>query len=139
MKHDRVVLDTSIYVSLILSKHLDDLVVWSKDQNISIYVSTDLLTELKRVLSRPHIRKNLTQPPADYIRFIKLLTQQQSIDLRFDRAPDIKDNYLFDLAYTVKSYYLVTHDKPLLNLKQVNKIKVISLAEWKKRVASTSI
>jgi predicted nucleic acid-binding protein len=52
------------------------------------------------------------------------------IDKRFDRAPDIKDNYLFDLAYSVKSHYIVTNDIPLLNMKQVNKIKLISLRDW---------
>ena len=53
---------------------------------------------------------------------MKDFSQQVVIDKRFDRAPDIKDNYLFDLAYTVKSFYLITGDKPLLNMKQVNKI-----------------
>ena len=132
MKPDRVVLDTSVFVSLILSRHLDELVVWNKDYQITIYTCSELLDELKVVLNRPYIRKNLTEPPAVYLRFIKSVTQEQTIDLCFDRSPDLKDNYLFDLAYTIKSHYLVTHDKPLLNMKQVNKIKIISLAEWRK-------
>jgi predicted nucleic acid-binding protein len=69
---------------------------------------------------------------ADYIRFIEAISESVIIDRRFDRAPDIKDNYLFDLAFSVKSHYIVTHDHPLLNMKQVNKIRLISLKDWKK-------
>lgn len=134
MKTDRVVLDTNVFVSLILSRHLDELVVWNKDYKTTIYTCPELFDELKDVLKRTHIRKNITESPSAYLRFIKTVTQQQTIDLRFDRSPDLKDNYLFDLAYTTKSHYLVTHDKPLLNMKQVNKIKVISLAEWRRLI-----
>ena len=132
MKADRVVLDTNIFVSLILTQSLDELVVWSKDYKVAIYICPELLIELKDVLSREHIRKNLTEAPAAYISFIESIAKEQTIDLRFDRAPDLKDNYLFDLAYTTKSYYLVTRDKPLLNMKQVNRIKIVSLNDWKK-------
>ena len=52
-----------------------------------------------------------------------------SIDKRFDRANE-KDNFLFDLAYTVKSYYIVTGDKPLLNIKRIGKIELITLVNW---------
>ena len=131
MKADRVVLDTNVFVSLILNQGLHELVVWSKDYKATIYTCPELLTELKDVLNRVHISKHLTEAPVVYIRFIQSITTEQTIDLRFDRAPDLKDNYLFDLAYTVKSYYLVTRDKPLLNMKQVNKIKIVSLNDWK--------
>jgi putative PIN family toxin of toxin-antitoxin system len=132
MKTDRVVLDTNIFVSLILSKRLDELVEWHKDYNTTIFVCPELEDELTTVLKRRKIKEKLTEPVAAYIRFIQTVTQSVSIDLCFDRAPDLKDNYLFDLAYTVKSHYMVTHDYPLLNMKQVNKIKIISLADWKK-------
>ena len=134
MKTDRVVLDTNVYVTLILSKRLNELVEWHKDQNTTIYVCPELIDELTIVLRRQKIKKNLTEPVSAYIRFISRVTESVTIDRRFDRAPDIKDNYLFDLAYTVKSYYIVTNDHPLLKMKQVNKIKLILLKDWKKLI-----
>jgi predicted nucleic acid-binding protein len=41
---------------------------------------------------------------------------------------------LFDLCYTVKSYCLVTGDKPLLNMKSVNKINILSITAYKKLI-----
>jgi putative PIN family toxin of toxin-antitoxin system len=134
MKTDRVVLDTNIYVSLILSKRLNELVEWRKDYNTDIFVCPELLDELSDVLKRQKIKRKLTEPVSAYIRFIKSVTIPVIIDRRFDRAPDIKDNYLFDLAYTVKSHYIVTHDYPLLNMKQVNKIKIVLLEDWKRMI-----
>lgn len=131
MKTDRVVLDTNVYITLILSKRLNELVEWHKDYNATIYVCPELIDELTIVLKRQKIKKNLTGPVAAYIRFISRVTESVTIDRRFDRAPDIKDNYLFDLAYTVKSHYIVTNDYPLLNMKQVNKIKLVLLKDWK--------
>ncbi|HLP50553.1 MAG TPA: putative toxin-antitoxin system toxin component, PIN family [Chitinophagales bacterium] len=136
MKTDKVVLDTNIFVSLIISKNLDLLVTWYKDCGVTIYVCPELIAEVKDVLSRDRIKVLLTEPVSAYLRFIKAVTTETEIDLRFDRAPDIKDNYLFDLAYTVKSHYLVTRDKPLLNMKQVNKIKLISLSDWVKLISA---
>ncbi len=123
-----------VYITLILSKRLNELVEWSKDHKTSIYTCPELINELTAVLKRKKIKKNLTEPISDYIRFINRITETVTIDRRFDRAPDIKDNYLFDLAYTVKSHYIVTNDHPLLNMKQVNKIKLIMLKDWKNLV-----
>jgi putative PIN family toxin of toxin-antitoxin system len=139
MKADRVVLDTNVYVTLILSKRLNELVEWSKDHKASIYVCPELIDELTAVLKRQKIKKHLTEPVAAYIRFINQITEPVIIDRRFDRAPDIKDNYLFDLAYTVKSHYIVTNDHPLLNMKQVNRIKLIMLKDWKKLIEQATL
>jgi putative PIN family toxin of toxin-antitoxin system len=131
MKLDKVVLDTNILISLIISRRLNDLIIWSLDYNVTIYICEEMTKELISVMRRKKIKKYLTQPIADYITFVNNAATNTIIDKRFDRAPDVKDNYLFDLAYSVKSYYIVTNDIPLLNMKQVNKIKLISLKDWK--------
>ena len=130
MKTDRVVLDTNIFISLIISQQLNDLVIWSLDYGITIYTCPELSDEISSVIKRQKVKKYLTQPIASYIKFVTDVSSNIEIDKRFDRAPDIKDNYLFDLAYSVKSHYIVTNDIPLLNMKQVNKIKLISLRDW---------
>src|ERR1700733_13116062 len=117
MKADRVVLDSNIFISLILNRQLDKLVAWHKDHDIDIYACPELFEELSHVLNRAAIKKNLQLPANDYIRFFRSISKEVTIDARFDRAPDLNDNYLFDLAYAVKSHYIVTGDKALLNMK----------------------
>ena len=85
MKSDRVVLDTNVYITLILSKRLNELVEWSKDHKTSIYTCPELINELTAVLKRKKIKKNLTEPISDYIRFINRITETVTIDRRFDR------------------------------------------------------
>lgn len=132
MKPDRIVLDANVFISLVLGKKLDELVKWHKDEDLDIYVCRDLIGEVEDVLNRDKVKQYLTEPVSEYLRFIRSVTKETTIDKRFDRAPDLKDNYLFDLAYTVKSFYIVTGDRPLLNMKQANRIKIISIADFRK-------
>jgi len=44
------------------------------------------------------------------------------IDQRFDRAADIKNNFLFDLAFYAQSSFVVTGEKRLLGMKHVGRI-----------------
>jgi|JI6StandDraft_1071083.scaffolds.fasta_scaffold56618_4 putative PIN family toxin of toxin-antitoxin system len=132
---DRIVFDTNFFISLFINGKLASFTKLIIDNNITIFVCDELLTELKNVLLRPKFKKHFNKKEIkDNIEFIKLISTTINIDQRFDRAPDSKDNYLLDLCYTVKSYYLVTGDKPLLNLKHIGKIQLISPAIFYKLV-----
>ena len=133
-KNDRVVFDTNIIVSLLLKENFEFFVDLKYLHESVLYSCPELLLEISNTLNYPHCKKYLNKPVKYYVDFVKDFSEQVAIDKRFDRAPDIKDNYLFDLAYTIKSFYLITGDKPLLNMKQVNKIQIISLAEFKKEI-----
>jgi putative PIN family toxin of toxin-antitoxin system len=81
------------------------------------------------VLKESRISKNLTEPAEYYLDFFKDFSTTCIIEKRFDRSADPDDNFLFDLAYTIKAYYLITGEKALLNMKYVNKIRIITLKE----------
>jgi putative PIN family toxin of toxin-antitoxin system len=133
-KLDRIVLDTNVIVSFIINQDADQLADWVAEYGITFYVCPELLNELKTTFAKPTIKKFLNEPIPFYIDFIESLCEVVSISKRFDRASDPDDNFLFDLAYTVKAYYLVTGERSLLNMKQVNRIQIISLAEFKRLV-----
>ena len=82
MKPDRAVLDANIYISLVLGKKLDELVKWRKDDGIEIHTCPELKVELEDVLSRARVKKYLTEPVSDYIRFIQSITKETTIDKR---------------------------------------------------------
>ena len=125
-KPDKVVLDTNILVSLIINQDTDQLADWVAEYGITFYACPELLQELRSTFAKPEVGKFLKAPVDFYIEFIESLCQVVIITRRFDRAPDPDDNFLFDLAYTVKSYFLVTGDRLVLGMKQVNKIRVVS-------------
>lgn len=71
MKPDRAVFDTNFFVSLIISKRLDELVIWAKDEHVDIYICQELSDELENVLNRKHIKQHLDESVTSYIKFIK--------------------------------------------------------------------
>ncbi|MEO8086303.1 MAG: putative toxin-antitoxin system toxin component, PIN family [Bacteroidota bacterium] len=126
---DRLILDTNVIVSAAISGRFEELIGLKALYDIEIYTCTKQFTELSTTFSKFSVRKFLVASPKKYIESFKTISSEVKITERFDRAPDPDDNYLFDLAYTVKSHFIVTNDKPILNLKQVNKIKIISMRE----------
>jgi putative PIN family toxin of toxin-antitoxin system len=123
---DRVVLDANVFISAIIKKKTDKLLLLPANYNIIINTCPELLDEVAGNLCEPHLIKYLNQPVKEIIYYLEEITHKVKIEQRFDRAFDKDDNYLFDLAYTVKSYFLVTGDHILLNMKQVNKIRIVS-------------
>jgi putative PIN family toxin of toxin-antitoxin system len=133
VKTDKVVFDTNYYIHLIINNKVEELVYFYIDFDIQIYTCKRQIEEIKDVITRKKISKYISSSQK-YLDFIQKITIETEIDERFDRTPDIKDNYLFDLCYTVKSYYLITGDKPLLNMKFVNKINILSITAYKKLI-----
>ena len=127
---DKLVLDSNIIVSAALNARFREIVELRTTYNIEIYSCAKQLAELDRTFVK--LAGNLKAAPEHYTRLFEQVANHVEIDERFDRSPDPKDNYLFDLAYKVKSYYLVTGERALLNMKHVNQIKVISITELRK-------
>ncbi|HYV94870.1 MAG TPA: putative toxin-antitoxin system toxin component, PIN family [Chitinophagales bacterium] len=84
------------------------------------------------------VKNPLAFNPKVYLDIIEKVLKMIEINLRFDRVPDVNDNYLIDLAFAAKSYFIVTGDKQLRNLKQVNQIRIISIAEWRQFLKSVT-
>lgn len=97
-----------------------------------MFFELTLLFELKSTLRKSYISAKLIAKKSSYLKVIQLITEHVIIDKCFDKIVDPDDNYLIDLAYCTKSYYIVSDDKVLLKHKQINKIKIISMLAFKK-------
>ncbi len=128
-KLDRVILDTNILLSKIINSEFEKLIDTILLHSVEVYTCEEQLAELQNNLSKPKISKFLNRNPSEIIEIIRDIFLNTIIDKRFDRANE-KDNFLFDLAYSVKSYYIVTGDKPLLNIKSIAKIELITYVDW---------
>ena len=130
----RRIVEARMEAPLTTTKELAEIVSLSSIHQLKVYTCTKHLAEIQQTLSKPKVKKYLSAAPRVFVETFRLSAELVEIDESFDRSPDPDDNYLFDLAYTVKSHYIVTREKALLNLKQVNKIKIISMAELRKTI-----
>ena len=104
--------------------------------DLTVLSSPYLMAELEDVLKRPKFEKTASIPGVNHIAIHHKLTSFHITMPRFDRSPDPKDNYLFDLAIQHNATHLVTGEKRLLALKEVEGVQIISLAEFKKLLSS---
>lgn len=130
MEKDIVVVDTCVWLSAVLSNKIDRFIKLSARHRVTVFTCPEMMDEITRNLFDSDYFLKHVKNQAGFLEEIRKLTFNQTIDKRFDRAADAKDNFLFDLAYTVKSHYLVTSDKPLLNMKHVGEIQLIAPAAY---------
>ena len=130
-KITRVVIDTNIWVSFLISnkyRKLDSLLLANK---IIILFSTEQLEELNKVSKYPKLTKyfpptaveDMNSNLAGYIDLVKVTSKT-------DVCRDPNDNFLLDLAKDGQANYLITGDADLLCLKAYSKTKIITLTNF---------
>jgi uncharacterized protein len=131
-RKNKFILDTNIWISFIGGNNLAILADLILSNDLIIYASPHLTNELREVLAYPRIFKRLKQPIDAYIEVhLALVTVFPTKPLYTD-SPDVKDNFLFDLALQSKVPRVVTGDKKILAVKDVKGVEFISLAEFKR-------
>lgn len=135
----RVLADTNIYISYLLSPHQDSFVLFLFDKIISgeitLLFSAPLLNEIEVTVKRkPYLLKKIRE--TELIRFIQLLKGvSEEIPFITTKIPvatrDPKDDYLIAYAILGKADYLVTVDQDLLVLGQVGKVKIVHSGEFR--------
>ena len=128
----RVVLDTNILVSsLLFGGELSELVSLLKQGKFIFLFSEETLSEFKRVL---HYSKfALTKEEIDYL-LKQVLPHAEIIKViyKFNKeiCRDKDDQKFLELAVSAKADYIVSGDRDLLSLKEINKIKILSPREF---------
>ena len=133
---DRVVIDTNNILSLFFAEEYDFFVYLKIQHGISLFTCSQQLDEMVAVMQYSKVKKFLRTKPNKLLKFFNEHSINIQVDERFDRVSDIKDNYLIDLAYTAKSFYIVTGDREVLTLKHVGRIQIISFTEFKRLIAT---
>ena len=130
-KITRVVIDTNIWVSFLISdkyRKLDNLLLGNR---IIILFSTELLEELNKVSKYPKLKKQFSPNAVEemifnlgsYIELVKV-TSKTNI------CRDPNDNFLLTLAKDGKANYLITGDTDLLSLYKFSKTKILTLTDF---------
>lgn len=131
----RVILDTNIWISYLISKDLEWIDNFFKQDDFDLIFSDRLIEEFLNVAKRPKISKyiksvKLTEIVEKFNDYGLLIETTSSIE----KCRDPNDDFLLELAIDGKANYLITGDKDLLILEQIDNCQIITLLEWKERI-----
>jgi len=135
MSEIKAVYDTNILVSAFIGKGAPyKALVAVFEGKVRLILSPDIMLELEDVISRPKFRYDEKQ-----IRKILTVIFQASQIVEPDIFLDIvkedpSDNRIIEAAISGGAKYIVTGDSHLLNLKEIDKIKIIPVREFLKLV-----
>lgn len=128
----KVILDTNIWISFLLGKRLSILREIVDMEEVDIYVSDELLAELRSVAFRPMFQGKIDFQSV--LNLFELINAKCKIIEGYEDAEsairDIKDLYLLSMAESIPADYLVTGDDDLLVLRNHLGTKIITFAEF---------
>jgi len=127
----KIVIDANVWVSFAIGKSMLYLRDIATHKAIEVIANLNLIEEVSFALQKPKVLKYISPDRARIalelmIETCKILENKQSYSL----SRDPKDDYLIDLAIANNAHFLITGDKDLLTLKEVAKVKIITLKDF---------
>ena len=132
MKQQKLILDTNLWLSLLISKKKIDFENLIIDKSIVLIYSEESLSEINDVVNRDKFRKYFSVEASNFvIHLFKTYGIHTNIISNITICRDPKDNFLLNLAIDGNADYLITGDKDLLILEKINNTKIITIADFK--------
>jgi putative PIN family toxin of toxin-antitoxin system len=133
MKSKKVILDSNLWVSFLISKKLVSIDKLIENEKIRLIFSDELISEFIDVVSRPKFKKYFSKADIeeilDYFDQYGILVNVIS-DVKVCR--DRKDNFLLNLSIDSKADYLITGDQDLLVLEKIEQTKILNFTDFLK-------
>ena len=128
---DRVVIDTNLWISFLLTKEFSKLDRVFADQSLVLLFSQELLDEFVEVARRPKFSKYLSLTDLqDLLQQIGLRAEFITTTSIATACRDPKDNFLLALSADGKATHLITGDKDLLDLKTYGETAIVTITEY---------
>ncbi len=126
----KIIIDTNLWISFLISGNYSQLDTIILERKCKLIFSEELLNEFLSVVKRPKFRKffesedieNLLEVIEDYAEFVDVKTEVSI-------CRDLKDNFLLSLAIDSMADYLITGDKDLLELVNIDKTKILTMSQ----------
>jgi len=137
MKSKRIILDTNLWISFLITKNYTDLENLIRSQNVVLIFSEELLEEFLEVTRRQKFLKYFSKRDTEKLlntfdKFAELV----EITSKLKICRDEKDNFLLDLAVDGNVDYLITGDKDLLILDRIKKTQILTYQEFFEKIVS---
>lgn len=132
-KKVKVVFDTNVWISIAMEKMLKDEFIQAK-QELTVYVSNDIILEISKVLLYPRIAEILKQigvREKEILRVIagncRMVTPKVCLHVIND---DAEDNKILECALASGAEIIVSGDKHLLKLSKFKKTRIVTPREF---------
>lgn len=130
-KPTRIIIDTNLWISFLITNDyskLDDL-LFSK--NCLLVFCPELLNEFLAVAQRPKFRRFFsTENIESILETIEEFAEFIEIKSTVTICRDTKDNFLLSLSIDGNADYLLTGDKDLLELNQIENTVITSITDF---------
>ena len=134
-KSVKVIFDTNVWISFLISRRLARIKQHISNGTIRIIVTEQLLTKIKIVTSREKLKKYFPKESVkELIELLEIIAEKVEIKPTHFISRDPKDNFLLDLIDFSKSDYLVTGDKDLLEHNPFKTTQILTPAEFEKHL-----
>ena len=135
MKSKKIILDTNLWISFLITKDYSFLDKYIENGKATLIFSDELIREFLTVGKRPKLQKYFTDKDIEHLlhafeKFGILIKVTSQIEL----CRDYKDNFLLNLAVDSKAEYLATGDKDLLEIRNIEKTKILTIRELKEKL-----
>ncbi|WP_417602449.1 putative toxin-antitoxin system toxin component, PIN family [Owenweeksia hongkongensis] len=129
----RIVVDTNIWISFIISKKLEAFSNNVRVSSIQLLLSKQMIQEVFSTAVRPKFHSVINNADILLLRSIfskngVLIDVNEVVSV----CRDPKDDFLLSLALSGKADYLITGDKDLLVLNNISETRIITYSEWLK-------
>jgi|SRR5579863_5676742 len=128
---DRIVIDTNLWTSFLITKNYSKLGKILSDKLAILLYSQELIDEFIEVAQRPKFKRYFG---IEDLQALLLTMNDRAIFIEVSSTVnvcrDLKDNFLLALAKDGKATHLITGDKDLLVLKNFGKTKILTITEY---------
>lgn len=131
MKNRRVILDTNLWISFLISKRQKELDELLESGKVTLIFSLELLEEFLEVSERSKFKRFFKKTDIKaLLNQIETFGELIRVESKVNKCRDPKDDFLLSLSIDGKADFLVTGDSDLLVLGKIEKTKIVSWAEF---------
>lgn len=135
-KKYRIILDTNLWISCLISKRLNKIIDLFHQDNITLVFSEELLGEFTEVARRPKFKKYFSVNDIEnLLRLFDVYGELINVISDVDVCTDKKDNFLLSLSKDGKADFLVTGDAHLLIIKQFEHTEILTYTEFELKIS----
>lgn len=130
MSKIRIVIDTNLWISFLITNNFDGFQDLIDTNKITILFSDELFEEFLNVVKRPKFKKYFSKKDVDkLLSIIPTFSELIFVSSNSNLCRDKKDNFLLNPSIDGKADFLLTGDKDLLDLNQIEKTEILSFRQ----------
>lgn len=136
----RVIVDTNVWLSYLMGSSLNGLMEILRMPYIENIVTSKLVSEVIEVASREKFRRYFDYREVEQLKhwFDAMTNVSLPADIPH-RCRDAKDDYLLELAIRAKAVYLVSGDDDLLEFKEIEGCRIMSVRQFVDEISHSNL